>query len=147
MFESKDRILDQLRAGEDGRAEFKEVRFGNRGAIFPNIACVAGSTLDRRAWNNDAPDTAAGTWASRGFEEYGDEQSGEESSDLDKGVGTRGGERNLPDSASKMPEGLWNPLAYLSGRKRTGAGEGTEYLLAVLLGRDRHGKPQGSGGG
>ena len=56
------------------------------------------------------------------------------------------GEGNLPDSASKMPECFWNPLAYLSGRKWKGAGEGSEYLLAVLLGRDWPREPQGSGG-
>ena len=42
MFESRDQILDQLRAGEDGRAEFKEVRFGNRGVVSPNTEELAG---------------------------------------------------------------------------------------------------------
>ena len=45
MFESKDQILDQLRAGEDGRAEFKEVRFGNRGVVSPNTEELAGELV------------------------------------------------------------------------------------------------------
>ena len=45
MFESRDRILDQLRAGEDGRAEFKEVRFGNRGVVSPNTEELAGELV------------------------------------------------------------------------------------------------------
>ena len=28
MFDTRDQILNQLRAGEDGRAEFKDVRLG-----------------------------------------------------------------------------------------------------------------------
>ena len=45
MFESKDQILDQLRAGEDGRAEFQEVRFGNRGIVSPNTEELAGELV------------------------------------------------------------------------------------------------------
>ena len=45
MFESKDQILDQLRAGEDGRAEFKEMRFGNRGVVSPNTEELAGELV------------------------------------------------------------------------------------------------------
>ena len=45
MFEGRDRILDQLRAGEDGRAEFKEVRFGNRGVVSPNTEELAGELV------------------------------------------------------------------------------------------------------
>ena len=45
MFESRDRILDQLRAGEDGRAEFKEVRFGNRGVVSLNTEELAGELV------------------------------------------------------------------------------------------------------
>ena len=45
MFESRDRILDQLRAGEDGRAKFKEVRFGNRGVVSPNTEELAGELV------------------------------------------------------------------------------------------------------
>ena len=36
MFDTTDQILRQLRAGEDSRAEFKELRFGKRGVISPN---------------------------------------------------------------------------------------------------------------
>ena len=36
MFDTADEILRQLRAGEDSRAEFKELRFGERGVISPN---------------------------------------------------------------------------------------------------------------
>lgn len=36
MFDTPDQILRQLRAGEDSRAEFKEIRFGERGVISPN---------------------------------------------------------------------------------------------------------------
>ena len=42
MFDTRDQILDQLRAGEDGRAEFKEVRFGDRGVLSPNTEDLAG---------------------------------------------------------------------------------------------------------
>ena len=41
MFDTRDQILDQLRAGEDGRAEFKEVRFGDRGVLSPNTEDLA----------------------------------------------------------------------------------------------------------
>ena len=34
MFDTRDQILNQLRAGEDGRAEFKDVRLGKRGKIL-----------------------------------------------------------------------------------------------------------------
>ncbi len=36
MFDTPDQIFRQLRAGEDSRAEFKELRFGERGVISPN---------------------------------------------------------------------------------------------------------------
>lgn len=36
MFDTADEILRQLRAGEDSRAEFKELRFGERDVISPN---------------------------------------------------------------------------------------------------------------
>ena len=45
MFERRDQILDQLRAGEDGRAEFKEVRFGNRGVVSPDTEGLAGELV------------------------------------------------------------------------------------------------------
>ncbi len=45
MFDTKDQILDQLRAGEDSRAEFKEVRFGGRGVISPNTEDLAGELV------------------------------------------------------------------------------------------------------
>ena len=41
MFDTRDQILDQLRAGEDGRTEFKEVRFGDRGVLSPNTEDLA----------------------------------------------------------------------------------------------------------
>ncbi len=41
MFDSREQIIDQLRAGEDGYAEFKEVRFGTRGVISPNTEDMA----------------------------------------------------------------------------------------------------------
>ncbi len=42
MFDTRDQILDQLRADADGRAEFKEVRFGDRGVLSPNTEDLAG---------------------------------------------------------------------------------------------------------
>ena len=36
MFDTTDQIVRQLRAGEDSRAEFKELGFGDRGVISPN---------------------------------------------------------------------------------------------------------------
>ena len=41
MFDTVDRILNQIRAGEDGRAEFKEVRLDDRGVISPRADAVA----------------------------------------------------------------------------------------------------------
>ena len=34
MFDTAEQILRQLRAGEDGRVEFKQVRFGERGGVL-----------------------------------------------------------------------------------------------------------------
>ena len=45
MFDTRDQILNQLRAGEDGRAEFKEVRFGDRGVLAPNTQDLAGELV------------------------------------------------------------------------------------------------------
>ena len=45
MFDTRDQILDQLRAGEDGRSEFKEVRFGDRGVLAPNTQDLAGELV------------------------------------------------------------------------------------------------------
>ena len=45
MFDTKDQILSQLRAGEDGRAEFKEVRLGDRGVISPDTEDLAGELV------------------------------------------------------------------------------------------------------
>ena len=45
MFDSREQILNQLRAGEDGRAEFKEVRFGARGVTSPNTEHLAGELV------------------------------------------------------------------------------------------------------
>lgn len=42
MFDTQDTILAQLRAGEDGRAEFKELRLGARGVVSPNAEDLAG---------------------------------------------------------------------------------------------------------
>ena len=41
MFDTADEILRQLSAGEDGRAEFKELRYGRRGVISPNTDDLA----------------------------------------------------------------------------------------------------------
>ena len=41
MFDTRDQILKQLRAGEDGRAEFKDVRLGKRGVPAPNAEDLA----------------------------------------------------------------------------------------------------------
>ncbi len=41
MFDSREQIIDQLRAGEDGYAEFKEVRLGARSVISPNTEDMA----------------------------------------------------------------------------------------------------------
>ena len=45
MFDTRGQILNQLRAGEDGLAEFKEVRFGDRGVISPDTEGVAGKLV------------------------------------------------------------------------------------------------------
>ena len=45
MFDTTDQILDQLRAGEDGRAEFKEVRLGDRGVLAPDPEALAGELV------------------------------------------------------------------------------------------------------
>ena len=42
MFDTREQILNQLRAGEDGRAEFKEVRLRDRGVISPDTEDAAG---------------------------------------------------------------------------------------------------------
>ncbi len=41
MFDTTDQILSQLRAGEDSRAEFKELRYGKRGVISPRTEDLA----------------------------------------------------------------------------------------------------------
>jgi len=38
-------MLRQLRAGEDGRAEFKTVRFGRRSVVSPNTEDLAGEMV------------------------------------------------------------------------------------------------------
>ena len=45
MFEAKSDMLDQLRAGEDATAEFKEVRLGDRSVISPNTEDFAGECV------------------------------------------------------------------------------------------------------
>ena len=45
MFDTTDRILNQLRAGEDGLAEFKALRLGNRGVLSPNTEDLAGELV------------------------------------------------------------------------------------------------------
>ncbi len=45
MFDTTDQILDQLRAGEDGRAEFKAVRLGDRGVLSPDTEALAGELV------------------------------------------------------------------------------------------------------
>ena len=45
MFDTTDQILNQLRAGEDGRSEFKEVRFGDQGVLAPNTQELAGELV------------------------------------------------------------------------------------------------------
>ena len=45
MFDTKDQVLEQLRAGEDSRAEFKETRFGNHGVVSPNTEDLAGELV------------------------------------------------------------------------------------------------------
>ena len=45
MFDTPEQIRNQLRAGEDGRAEFKEIRFGDRGVLSPNTEELAGELV------------------------------------------------------------------------------------------------------
>ena len=45
MFDTLEQIRNQLLAGEDGRAEFKEVRFGDRGVLSPNTEELAGELV------------------------------------------------------------------------------------------------------
>ena len=47
MFDTTDQILNQLRAGEDGLAEFKTLRLGDRGALSPNTEDLAGELVAR----------------------------------------------------------------------------------------------------
>ncbi len=45
MFDTTDQILNQLRAGEDARAEFKEVHLGDRSVLAPDTEAVAGELV------------------------------------------------------------------------------------------------------
>ena len=45
MFDTPEQIRNQLRAGEDGRAEFKEIRFGDRGVLSPDTEDLAGELV------------------------------------------------------------------------------------------------------
>ena len=45
MFDTTDRILNQLRAGEDGLAEFEALRLGDRGVLPPNNEDPAGELV------------------------------------------------------------------------------------------------------
>ena len=45
MMDTQDQILRQCRAGEDSRAEFKEVRFGSRASVSPNSHDMAGEMV------------------------------------------------------------------------------------------------------
>ena len=45
MFDTREQIRSQLRAGEGGRAEFKEVRFGDRGVLSPTAEELAGELV------------------------------------------------------------------------------------------------------
>ena len=45
MFDTRNEILRQCRAGEDSRAEFKEVRLGKRGVVSPNTDDLAGELV------------------------------------------------------------------------------------------------------
>ena len=44
MFDATDQILRQLRAGEDSRTEFKELRYSERGVISPRTENLAAGT-------------------------------------------------------------------------------------------------------
>lgn len=45
MFDTRDQMMGQLRAGEDSRAEFKEMCFGRRGVVTPNTEELAGELV------------------------------------------------------------------------------------------------------
>ena len=45
MLDNREELLNQIHAGEDGRAEFKEVRFGRRGVIAPNPEDLAAEMI------------------------------------------------------------------------------------------------------
>ena len=45
MFDTPEQIRNQLRAGEDGRAEFTEIRFGDRGVLSPDTEELAGELV------------------------------------------------------------------------------------------------------
>ena len=45
MFDTTDQILNQLRAGEDGLAEFKALRLGGRGVLSSNTEDIAGELV------------------------------------------------------------------------------------------------------
>ncbi len=45
MFDTKEQILDQLKAGEDGRAELKELRLKARSVLSPNAEDMAGELV------------------------------------------------------------------------------------------------------
>ena len=41
MFDTPEEVQRQLRAGEDGRAEFKALRLGQHGVLSPNVEALA----------------------------------------------------------------------------------------------------------
>ena len=45
MMDTRDRVLRQCRAGEDSRAEFKEVRFGKQSVVSPTSHDMAGEMV------------------------------------------------------------------------------------------------------
>ena len=45
MFDTPEQIRSQLRAGEDGRAEFEEIHFGDRGVLSPDTEELAGELV------------------------------------------------------------------------------------------------------
>lgn len=45
MFDTRQEVLDQFKVGEDSRAEFKEVRMGDRSVINPNSEDMAGELV------------------------------------------------------------------------------------------------------
>ncbi len=89
MFDTRDQILNQLRAGEDGRAEFKEVRLGGRGVISPgteNLLAFATEPTDFLASGSIEAARYRGTRLSSDDLVHAERLAGPASDQIDAGI-------------------------------------------------------------